>query len=98
MVTAVVLALDSTPGKGIQAQTGIYSVFYHRSVVVSLMWLLLVVISNSHPVCLGRLADAMSFTNGHQPYLALCYLSGLLSLKDGKEKLLAQESLFFSLR
>lgn len=97
-VTTAVLALDPTPGKGIQEQTGLYFVFLHGNVVVFVTWILLAVKSASHPLHLARPAAATSFTNRYLHHFVLCISLAFYHRRMSKEKWLAQESPFFSLR
>lgn len=83
MVT-VALALDSTPSKGIQEQTGFYFVFLQGNMVGFVTWFLLVVKSASHPAHSARPAAAMSNKLHKLPPASFCflYLPGPLSKKD----------------
>lgn len=85
-MTAVGLALDPSPSKGMREQPGFYFVFLHGNVVVFVTWLLLVVKSASHPPCLARPAAATSFTNCHLRHFVFCISLAFYHRRMGKEK------------
>lgn len=97
-VMTTVLTLDPTPSKGIQEQTGFYFAFLNGNMVVFAMWFLLAVKATSHALCLAKPAAATSSTNCHPHHFVLCISLAFYHSRMSKEKLLAQENPFFSLR